>query len=438
MNEEGEIEYKSVYTWIFSVNHLQQGLVSSIYSVIIPIYILLLIEEGGLSITPSDIAYIASIITIPWAIKLFFGIVADKFGLKNYGRRRPWIFGALLIATVMWMLMPVFISPVNIIMIVIITGVIINTGVAFSDTALDGFIIDICPKERLGRVQGFVWGLRSIGIIAGGPVLAALVVFGHLSVQLIFVLQGILTLISAFSILIVREPKDYPEARIKQHFKGLFNTKRDWITYTFAFFNNMIGDVMVLFLSLFILLEMGLVELKGRNLSLGIKTLDIYMFQANITLIIAIGIVIGSIVGGQIADKKTRKYATYAGCLLTTVSLLLMLIPTHWTILLFFTVIIGLALGWRHSAYSAVVGQYAKKHPEMDSTYLSVANSFTNFGATVGLLITGLIFELFFSYMMLFIILAILSNLTIIPFLFMNIADYEHSFDKKEMILDLK
>ena len=115
-----------------------------------------------------------------------------------------------------------------------------------------------------------------------------------------------------------------------------------------------------------------------------------------------------------------------------------MLIPTHWTVLLFFSVIIGIALGWRHSAYSAVIGQYAKNHPEMDSTYLSVANSFTNFGSTVGLLITGLVFEIFFSYTMLFIILAILSNLTIIPFLFMKKADYEHSMDKKEIIIDLK
>jgi MFS family permease len=438
MTEQEDIEYKSSYTWIFSINYFNQGLVTSILSVIIPIYILLMIAEGGTTVTPSDVAYIASIITIPWAVKLFFGIFADKYGLKNLGRRRPWILSALLISSVGWMMLPVMITPMNVLLIVTILGFIINCGTAFSDTVLDGFIIDICPKERLGRVQGFVWGLRSIGTIAGGPVLALLIVLGYLSVNSIFIGEGILTVFFAISILVVNEKKDYPEVMLKEHFKDMFNTSRDWKAYMFALANNVMGDVIVLFLAMFILIEMGVIELKGRNITLGEKTLEVYLFQANVTLIIAIGIVIGSILGGIIADKKTRKYAIHLGVVLTTASVLLLLIPATWELLLFFTVIIGVALGFRHSAYSAVVGQLAKKHPEMDSTYLSIANSFTNFGATLGLIITGLIFQIFGTYAMLFIFLAIISNVSLIPFWAIDAEDYEHKTEGRPIVSDIK
>ena len=336
------------------------------------------------------------------------------------------------------MTLPILITPANVLFIITIVGFIINCGTAFSDTALDGFIVDICPKEKLGRVQGFVWGLRSIGTIAGGPVLALLIVLGQISVNMIFIGEGILTMFFAISILIVNEKKDFPEVKLKENFKGMFNTSRDWKTYMFALANNVMGDVIVLFLAMFILIEMGVIELKGRNITLGEKTLEVYMFQANVTLIIAIGIIVGSILGGIIADKKTRKFAIYSGVGLTTASILLLLIPATWELLLFFTIIIGFALGWRHSAYAAVVGQLAKKHPEMDSTYLSIANSFTNFGATLGLLLTGIIFQIFGTYAMLFIFLAILSNVSLIPFWAIDAEDYEHKSEGRALVSDIK
>ncbi len=438
MTEQEEIEYKSSYTWVFSINYFNQGLVTSILSVIIPIYILMMIAEGGTSITPSDVAYIASIITIPWAVKLFFGIVADKYGLKTLGRRRPWVLGALLISSVGWIMLPVMITPVNVLLMVTLLGFVINCGTAFSDTVLDGFIIDICPKERLGRVQGFVWGLRSIGTIAGGPVLALFIVLGHLSVNAIFIGEAILTVFFAISILVVNEKKDYPKVMLKEHFKGMFNTGRDWKAYMFALANNVMGDVIVLFLAMFILIEMGIIEMKGRNITLGEKTLEVYLFQANVTLLIAIGIVIGAVLGGIMADKKTRKSAIHLGVVITTASILLLLIPATWELLLFFTIIIGVALGFRHSSYSAVVGQLAKKHPEMDSTYFSIANSFSNFGATLGLIITGLIFQVFGTYAFLFIFLAIISNVSLIPFWAINAEEYEHKTKGSTIVSDIK
>ena len=74
----------------------------------------------------------------------------------------------------------------------------------------------------------------------------------------------------------------------------------------------------------------------------------------------------------------------------------------------------------------------------MDSTYLSIANSFSNFGATVGLLLTGIIFQIFGTYAMLFVFLAILSNISLIPFAAINAEDYEHKTEGRAIVSDIK
>jgi predicted MFS family arabinose efflux permease len=162
----------------------------------------------------------------------------------------------------------------------------------------------------------------------------------------------------------------------------------------------------------------------------------IYQYQANITMIISLGIVVGSILGGRLADLRTRKFSVYSSLIITTIALLLLLIPTYVVILLFFGSIIGLALGWRHSAYAAVVSQMAKHHPDVDSTYLSVANSFTNLGSVIGLALVGVILDLFLSFEVLIVFMALISNLTAIPFAFMDPTYYEHKLLKKSITLE--
>lgn len=435
MSDKQEIEYRNLFTWIFSINYLFQGIVTSMYAVIIPIYLLKLAQEGGIAIQASDIAFLGSLITIPWAIKLFFGMITDKFSIKNWGRRRPWAVLNLSFAGVLWIILPFLVTPQNAILVFTTTGFIINLGVAFSDTALDGFIVDICPPERLGRVQGFCWGLRSVGAIAGGPLFAALIVFLNLPVQYVFIILGISMIFSSITINVIEEKEIKRKIKLGPSFKAIFKEGKDWKTFMFALFNNLLADVMLVFLSLYILIQIGLVQFTG-ELSLGTKDVGIYQYQANITMIISLGIVVGSILGGRLADLRSRKFSVYSSLIITTVALLLLLIPTYVVILLFFGSIIGLALGWRHSAYAAVVSQMAKHHPDVDSTYLSVANSFTNLGSVIGLALVGVILDLFLSFEVLIVFMALISNLTAIPFAFMDPTYYEHKLLEKSITLE--
>ena len=67
---------------------------------------------------------------------------------------------------------------------------------------------------------------------------------------------------------------------------------------------------------------------------------------------------------------------------------------------------------------------------------VSIANSFTNFGSTLGLILTGIIFQIYGNYAMLFIFLALISNISLIPFWAINAEDYEHKLEKTAIITD--
>jgi len=139
-----EIEYKSRYTAIFSAFYFLQGMSMSIFGVIIPIYLIVLLGM----VSASDIAILGSIIGLPWAAKIIFGILSDKIGFKDFGRRRLWIIVPGIISGIVWILMPTFLLlATNVYITLLLVGLIANIGISMGDTAIDGLILDICPKQ---------------------------------------------------------------------------------------------------------------------------------------------------------------------------------------------------------------------------------------------------------------------------------------------------
>lgn len=422
--EKEIVEFKNYYFAIFSSNYLFQGICQSLFAVIIPIY---LIQFIGV-LDAAALAFLGSIIGLPWIFKIFFGIIGDKVGSKKFGRRRPWIMVMMSLAGIMWILLgiPNLFTKENAITVFTIMGILIFIGVAWSDTIIDGLLLDICPKEKLGRASGFNWGLRSVGAIAGGPLLAILIIYGGLDVPVLFIIIGFFMIISSLLTTLIKEPKTYPEVLVGTHLKSMFNNKRDFKTYIFALFAAIIDSVVILFITLFLLIQRGSITSIGTSLSLTTTNPIVYLYQGNLTMIISFGIVAGSILGGQIADRKSRKLSVYLAYLITTVGLILMLIQTSWQVLSFFSTLVGVAIGWRHSSYASVVTEISKQHPEMTSTYYSITNAFANLGGIVGLSLTGIILTQTSSYLAVFLFMAIISNLGLIGFALLNPKDYEY------------
>ena len=255
--------------------------------------------------------------------------------------------------------------------------------------------------------------------------MALLVVLVNMPVEAVFIILGILMILASFTILVVKDTSQHQEAIVIKHLKQMFNNKKDWKTYIYALFTALLDGIATLFVSIVVLVQMGLLTSVGTKLSLPTGDPDIYIANGNINLIISVGIVLGAIIGGRVSDLISRRLTAYLSFLITTVVLLLMLIPVPSPVLLFFSCLIGFAIGYRHSAYSPIVGQFSKQHPEMSGTYFSVCNSFANLGSTIGIALTGMIFGITLNFSSIFLFMAILSNFGLIAFVTMDPADYE-------------
>lgn len=427
--EETNTELKNSYLGIFSLNYFTQGINQSMFATIIPIYLLQLIG----TVDPAEIASIMSLVLLPFGVKFIYGILSDKIGFKKYGRRKPWIIVPSIIAGLIWILIPFMITPSNAMTLVLLAGIIIVIGVAMGDTAIDGLILDLYPSSAIGRVQGICWGFRSVGIIAGGPLLVVFILLTGGIIEFAFIGLGLVMIIFSFFTLLVKETEKSIEVNVIANLKMIFGKIKNWKVFTYSIFNAIADGVIFLFISLFILIQWGLIGSTGSTIDLigDPNQQNLYAPNAFIALIIGLGVITGAIIGGRFSDLKSRKSSVYLSLLLTTVSLILFLIPAPWFILIIFAFIIGSSAGWRNSAFSAVTGSIAKSFPEMDSTYYATCNSFTNIGSVLGLQLTSLLFttlvgfSTFTIYAIIFVFMAILVNIGLIPFKLINPKEYE-------------
>lgn len=433
--EKQEYQFKNIYILIFSLLYLIQGITQSMFMVIIPIYLL---EILG-SVEASTIAFLGSIIMIPFIIKIIFGALSDKYGIKKLGRRKPWILGALIFSGLVVMFLPTLVNanPSAVIAIIILVGIFSMFGLAMSDTAIDGFILDITPKNQLGRVQGATWGFRSAGIVLGGP--AILLFMYIMPLDLIFIMLGILTIVFATFILYIKDIEEPRKVNYLSNLKLIIGKGENWKLFSFSFFTAIIDGVIFSVISLYILIRAGIVAAEGATIEMLEAEINLYEPIAFISAIAGGGILLGAILGGYFADLKSRRFAYYLSLVLITGSLLLLLIPVSVVILLIFVIIVGSASGWSHSSFGAIASGYSREYHEVRSSYFALSASFVNFGTMLGLVITGIIFELmseitsdtYLIYSVVFIFMAILSNVGIIAFLTLDPKIYEHKTKKQ-------
>ena len=433
--EKQEYQFKNIYTLIFSLLYLIQGITQSMFMVIIPIYLL---EILG-SIEASIIAFLGSIIMIPFIIKIIFGALSDKYGIKKLGRRKPWILGALIFSGLVVMFLPILVNenPSAVIAIIILVGISSMFGLAMSDTVIDGFILDITPKNQLGRIQGATWGFRSAGIVLGGP--AILLFMYIMPLDLIFIMLGILTIVFATFILYIKDIEEPRKVNYLSNLKLIIGKGENWKLFSFSFFTAIIDGVIFSVISLYILIRAGIVAAEGATIEMLEAEINLYEPIAFISAIAGGGILLGAILGGYFADLKSRRFAYYLSLVLITGSLLLLLIPVPVVILLIFVIIVGSASGWSHSSFGAIASGYSREYHEVRSSYFALSASFVNFGTMLGLILTGIIFDsmseitsdTYLIYSVVFIFMAILSNVGIIAFLTLDPKIYEHKTKKQ-------
>ncbi|MFX0141735.1 MAG: MFS transporter, partial [Candidatus Hodarchaeota archaeon] len=255
--------------------------------------------------------------------------------------------------------------------------------------------------------------------------------------ETIFIVLGILSIIFGWLTLIIKHGETTKDREIFTNLKIIFKKRENWKVFLFSTFMATTSGVIFLFIALYILIRAGLVNPVGATIETLETELNLYQPQAFITLIVSLGVLVGSFVGGRVADKVSRRIAVFSSLLLTTVALLLLLVPIRSIlvfILLIFAFIVGSSSGWSTSAFSAITSEYAKQYPDASSTYFSITTSFFNLGALIGLNVTGMLFrtvsaitlDVYVIYGIIFIFMIVLADLAILPFMLLDRKQYEY------------
>ncbi|MYA17457.1 MAG: MFS transporter, partial [Gammaproteobacteria bacterium] len=148
----------------FSAFYFAQGVPLGLLAVAMPAW---LAEQQA---RVSEIAFLGSVMSIPWVFKLVAGPFMDRFTFLPMGFRRPWVLlaqGGLTVSLVALALTP---FDVNAMVPLMVVGFVTNAFAATQDVAVDGMAIDVLPVDERGRANAFM----AFGQVAGSSSFGAL------------------------------------------------------------------------------------------------------------------------------------------------------------------------------------------------------------------------------------------------------------------------
>lgn len=109
---------------------------------------LILREQLGLDFYQIGLIGVAS--TLPWSIKPIFGILTDLVPIKGF-RRRPYLHIGPLLGFLGYLLIGLYGYNFESFFLALIFA---NLGLALTDVATDGFVVEESTKESAARIQG--------------------------------------------------------------------------------------------------------------------------------------------------------------------------------------------------------------------------------------------------------------------------------------------
>jgi len=145
---------------------------------------------------------LASLLTLPWALKFLWAPIVDRRWWPHIGRRRSWILAMQLAGVVV--LAGLATTPsADSIGVLMTAMIVLNLIAATQDIATDGMAVDILPPAERGFANGLQVAGYRVGMIVGGGVLLGL--HDHLGNRGTFAAMAALTALSSVPVLTVRE-----------------------------------------------------------------------------------------------------------------------------------------------------------------------------------------------------------------------------------------
>jgi MFS transporter, PAT family, beta-lactamase induction signal transducer AmpG len=346
---------------LFGLLYLTQGVVLGYFAALNALYML----ANGLDM--ARVGIFASIALIPFVIKIFFGMLSDRYNFFGLGQRKPYIAIGLMVQ-VICLILAASVNPGQQYWTFVGIAFLLQLGMAFYDTCTDGLALDITPLHEKGMLQGFMVGGRSVGVIVAASVAGFI---AEQSWPMVFYFLAATSLLPFSLLFFVHES---PETSGERFNWGAFQAFKSPQVQAAA------GVGLVMFLVI-----VGANQLVNPSLA---NRLGIDLSTAGtITTVWGFGCVAGAIAGGVLMDRSGDRRALLAAMGAVAVTLILVAFTPSLLAAYLAVVLFGIAYGSAQAIYFALAMKYTT--PSIAASMYAILMAVTNVGQGIGLGLGG-------------------------------------------------
>ncbi len=373
---------------MFGLIYFAEGAILSYFTALNSLYLL------SFDLKMSQVGLIGAIALIPFVIKIFMGMISDRFNLFGLGYRKPYILIGLLVQCVCLLVVP-YINPGKEFWLFALMAFILMMGQALYDTTTDGLALDTTAAEDQGTIQGIMVGGRALGVVLISAALGQVV--AHTSWTAAFWGLAVLTLLPLPLVLQVKE-NQRPSGRAFE-----------WKAFS-AFRAPAIITLGVLG-ALYSLIINGANQIVNPFLD---QTFHIGLAAAGLyTTVWGLGTALGGLTGGRLIDRFGQRRSVETALAVTLLSVLALAAIVNPVMAWPLVFIFGLAFGYYETVYFAM--SMRSTDPRIAASMFAILMAIANVGTGVGLGLSGVSVEAV-GYRSTFVAIALL-NLLALPLL---------------------
>lgn len=373
---------------MFGLIYFAEGAILSYFTSLNSLYLL------SFDLTMGQVGLMGTIAIIPFIIKIFFGMLSDRFNLLRLGHRKPYILFGLLLQALCLLIVPA-INPGSQFALFALLAFVLMSGQALYDTCTDGLALDTTPVEESGTIQGIMVGGRALGVVLISATLGWIV--QNLSWSGAFWSLAGLTLIPLPLVLLAKEPARPAERRFDWKAFGAFKIKSVIALGVLGALYSLIINAANQIVNPFLQAEFNI---------------D-YATAGWVTTIWGIGVALGGLSGGKLIDRTGHKRAVQIAIGITLATILLLAAIFAPGLVWPLVVLFGLAFGFYETVYFAISMELTD--PRIAASMFSILMAVANIGTAIGLGLSGALVDTI-GFRLTFIVIAAL-NLAALPLL---------------------
>lgn len=376
---------KALRYTMFGSLYFTQGTILSYFTALNALYFL----SRGLSMT--DVGIFASIALIPFILKIFLGMLSDRFNLFGMGHRKPYILMGLLTQALCLMVVP-FVDPAQYYWGFVGLAFVIQTGMALYDTCTDGLALDTTPEDEQGLIQGFMVGGRALGVVLTAAVVGLLA--ENVGWTAVFWLLAALTMIPIPMVLGIKEGK------------RTVAKKFDWKAFRAFRQKTVVYLALLGFVFFFVIAGANVLvnPFLEEEFKISLTMAGFY------TTVWGLGVVGGGILGGRLYGWIGRRKITWISILGGCLGVGMLAFTNGPELAWVLVAVFGLAYGLQNTVYFALAMKYTDQR--IAASMFSILMAVTNVAQGAGMAFSGALSDKA-GYQLAFGVLAIINLLAI-------------------------